>query len=99
MQSRPLLPRVFRLLRISYPFWLALVHSFFHTQCLLVLCVFVCFLTVFASTLVLLMWPSTNQTPQNRSHDRTLNRLMHTLVWIIWIMHTFQRPTAVSGKW
>ena len=35
------------------------------------------------------MWPSTNQTPQNRSHDRALNRLMHT----------FQRPTAVSGKW
>jgi len=35
---------------------------------------------------VLLMWSSMNQTPQNRSHDRTLNR-------------TFQRPTAVSGKW
>ena len=39
--------------------------------------------------LVLLTWPSMNQTPQNRSHDGTLNRLMHT----------FQRPTAVSGKW
>ena len=32
MQSRPLLPRVFRLLRISAPLWLALVRSFFHTQ-------------------------------------------------------------------
>jgi len=48
---------------------------------------------------VLLMSPSTNQTPQNQSHDRCLNRLMHTLVCIIQIMHTFQRPTAVSGKW
>jgi len=50
-------------------------------------------------TVVLLTWPSTNQTPQNWSHDCTLNRLMCTLVCIIWIMHTFQRPTAVSGKW
>jgi len=40
-----------------------------------------------------------NQTPQNRSHDRVLNRLMHTLVCIIQIMHTFQRPTVVSGRW
>ena len=24
---------------------------------------------------------------------------MHTLVYIIQIMHTFQRPTVVSGKW
>jgi len=39
-----------------------------------------------------------NHTPQNRSHDHTLNRLMHTLACIICIMHTFQRPTAVSGK-
>ena len=49
--------------------------------------------------LVLLTWSPTNQTPQHRSHDRALNRLMHTLVRIIWIMHTFQRPTVVSGKW
>ena len=49
--------------------------------------------------LVLLTWPSTNQTPHNRSHDRVLNRLMHTLVCIIQIMHTFQRPMVVSGKW
>ena len=36
MQSRPLLPHAFRLLRILAPLWLALVRSFFHTQCLLV---------------------------------------------------------------
>jgi len=42
-----------------------------------------CFLLVDAFSLpvlvlVLLMWPSTNQTPQNWSHDCTLNHLMHT---------------------
>ena len=31
------------------------------------------------TNLVLLMWPSTNQTPQNQSHDLTLDHLMHTL--------------------
>jgi len=39
-----------------------------------------------------------NQTPDNRSHDRILNRLMHTLVCIIQITNTFQRPAVVSGK-
>jgi len=36
--------------------------------------------------------------PHNRSHDGVLNHLIHTLVCIIQIMHTFQRPTVVSGK-
>jgi len=48
---------------------------------------------------VLLTWSSTNQTPHNRSHDRVLNRLMHTMVCIIQIVHTFQRPVVVLGKW
>ena len=33
----------------------------------------------FNHALVLLMWPSTNQTPQNRAHDHALSCLMHTL--------------------
>jgi len=39
-----------------------------------------------------------NQTPHNRSHDGVLNCLMHTLVCIIQVMDTFQRPMVVSGK-
>jgi len=52
-------------------------------------CIYSCVNHCTYKLIVLLMWPSVNQMPQNWSCYHTLNHLMHT----------FQRLAAVSGKW